>query len=403
MSVAALVARVGEVLGRGHALFGQPPASGGSAALDASTGLTRAGDLVATGQQRMTALAGALPDSYGRFTNQTGPVLVSAATADTGLSAQLQDAASSDRAGRQASGSVVNAAASDTSTLAPTTSTAAGQRALISALRTRVAQQQQLITTQQARSAQLAAAVRSLGYSGAQPVGGGGSPAGMSMGGMPFGGGGGGSGSGGGSPLSGLSGLSSLSKLIARPRSAARPSQAAGLAIPDRVVGTPLGALTLNSGPREVAAAIIHEAQRRGYSPYQTTAILADAMQESALSLRRLRRVVRPQSVADRIGLRLTRRRAVRHRNMSAAISSAAKSGGPVRIWAATPLARDLSLCPGQLGRSHTDRSKLDLAFYRGQLGHRPYRWRIVRRKSGRPGRAVRLFGDTSHPTTADP
>jgi hypothetical protein len=41
--------------------------------------------------------------------------------------------------------------------------------------------------------------------------------------------------------------------------------------------------LTLDSSPREVAAAIIHEAQRRGYSPRQTIAILADAMQESAL------------------------------------------------------------------------------------------------------------------------
>ena len=35
-----------------------------------------------------------------------------------------------------------------------------------------------------------------------------------------------------------------------------------------------------------MAAAIIHESQRRGYSPYQTTAIPADAMQESNLSPR---------------------------------------------------------------------------------------------------------------------
>jgi hypothetical protein len=35
-----------------------------------------------------------------------------------------------------------------------------------------------------------------------------------------------------------------------------------------------------------VASAIIHEAQRRGYSPYQTTAILSDAMQESNLKPR---------------------------------------------------------------------------------------------------------------------
>jgi hypothetical protein len=55
---------------------------------------------------------------------------------------------------------------------------------------------------------------------------------------------------------------------------------------PGRAVGTPLGALTPDSSPREVAAAIIHEAQRRGYAPYQTTAILATAMEESNLSPR---------------------------------------------------------------------------------------------------------------------
>jgi hypothetical protein len=50
-------------------------------------------------------------------------------------------------------------------------------------------------------------------------------------------------------------------------------------------VGAPFGALTLDC-PREVAAAIIYEARRHGYSPYQTTAILADALQESNLSPR---------------------------------------------------------------------------------------------------------------------
>ena len=54
-------------------------------------------------------------------------------------------------------------------------------------------------------------------------------------------------------------------------------------AAPRGDVGTPLGGLTLDSTPREVAAAIIHEARRRGYSPNQTIAILSTAMQESGL------------------------------------------------------------------------------------------------------------------------
>ena len=67
--------------------------------------------------------------------------------------------------------------------------------------------------------------------------------------------------------------------------SAARSEGSPGLpgSTPRGDVGTPLGGLTPDSPPREIAAAIIHEAHRRGYSPHQTIAILADAMQESAL------------------------------------------------------------------------------------------------------------------------
>lgn len=59
-----------------------------------------------------------------------------------------------------------------------------------------------------------------------------------------------------------------------------------GLRSPGGPVRTPLGAFTPDSSPREVASDIIHEAHRRGYSPYQTTAILADAIQESNLNPR---------------------------------------------------------------------------------------------------------------------
>lgn len=197
------------MLGRGHALFGEPPASGGTAALDSGTGLSTAGDLVRNGQQRVSALSGALPAKYTSFATDAGPALEAAANADHALSTNLRDAAGADRNGRQTSGSVVNGAASDTAALAPSTSTAGGQRALVSALRARVAQQQQVIAAHKAQDARLAAMVRSLAYS---RRGGGGMP----MGGMPFGGGGGGFGGGsggGGGPLSGLSGLSSLTGL----------------------------------------------------------------------------------------------------------------------------------------------------------------------------------------------
>jgi hypothetical protein len=213
VSVGALVQQVGEVLGRAHALFGDPPASGGVAALDAGSGLAAAGDLVRGGQQRMSGLSGVLPVKYGGFATDAGAALDGGAGTDNSLGGQLQDAAGADRSGRASSGAVVNGAATDTASLAPLSGTPAGQRALITALRARVAQQQQVVNAYKTRDARLAAVMRSLAYS--QGRGGGG---GMPMGGMPFGGGGLGSSSGGGgSPLGGLSGLGSpLASLVGR-------------------------------------------------------------------------------------------------------------------------------------------------------------------------------------------
>ena len=267
--------QVGEVLGRGHALFGDPPASGGTAATTSGAGLTAAGDLVRGGHQRIAALSGALPAGYTTFATDAGPALDAAAKADDTLGTNLRDAAGADRSGRGTSGSVVNGAASDTAALAPSTQTAAGQRALVSALRARLAQQQQVISAYTSRDARLAAVLRSLAYRPGGPGGG------MPMGGMPSGGMGGSSG-GGSSPLSGLSGMGGPATMLAGSFS----PRDSGLVSPAGVSGTPLGALTLNSSPREVAAAIIHEAHRRGYSPSQTVPILADAMQESNLNPR---------------------------------------------------------------------------------------------------------------------
>jgi hypothetical protein len=275
VSVDALVQQVAEVLGRGHALFGDPPSSGGTAATTSGAGLTAAGGLVRGGHQRITALSGALPAGYTTFATDAGPALDAAGKADDALGTNLRDAAAADRFGRGTSGAVVNGAASDTAALAPSTQTAAGQRALVSALRARLAQQQEVISAYTSRDARLAAIFRSLAFGQGSPAGG------MSMGGMPSGGIGGGSG-GGLSPMSGLSGLGGPATMLAggfSPRDS-------GLVAPAGVAGTPLGALAVNSSAREVAAAIIHEARRRGYSPSQTVPILADAMQESNLSPR---------------------------------------------------------------------------------------------------------------------
>ena len=158
--------------------------SGGTAALNAGSGLAAAGEVVRGGQQQISALSGALPVKYGGFATDATVALDGAAGADGNLSGQLRDAAGADRSGRASSGAVVNGAATDTASLAPVSGTPAGQRTLIAALRARVAEQQQVVSAYKARDARLAALVRSLAYG--QGRGGGGMP----MGGMPFGGGG---------------------------------------------------------------------------------------------------------------------------------------------------------------------------------------------------------------------
>jgi cell wall-associated NlpC family hydrolase len=159
--------------------------------------------LVRGGAAQMSGLSGALPASYGIFAADAGPVLDSAAGADGALNGQLNNAATSDTSGHTTSGAVLTAASTDTSTLAPATGTPAGQRALVAALRARVAEQLQVVNAYKQRDARLAAMLRNLQYSR-----GGGGGGGNPMGSMPFSGLG-----GGGGGLGGLSSLGSLASL----------------------------------------------------------------------------------------------------------------------------------------------------------------------------------------------
>lgn len=182
VSVGAVVAQVGEVLGRAHSLFGDPPASGQGPAAGSVMKLSGAGEMVRSGQAQMAPLSGQLATNYATFAGGAGPALDTLAGNDRALSTQLDEAARTDRTGRTSSGGVVNGAAADTNGLAPLTNTPAGQKALLVALRNRVAQQQQVVQAYKTRDAQMAAMLRSMAYGGRGGVGGG-SP-------MPTGGGG---------------------------------------------------------------------------------------------------------------------------------------------------------------------------------------------------------------------
>jgi len=193
------VAEVERVLGRAHALFGDPAQWGGSAALGAGSRLASSGERV-RGGQHMSRLSGQMPSSYGVFAADAGSALNDLAGTDDGLGAALNDAAGGDRSGRADSGAVVTGAAVDSAALQPISGTPAGQHALLAALRSRVSQQQQVVAAYRARDAQLAGLLRSLAY--ARRDGAGDIPTGS---GIPWGG----VGLGGGmlSRLSGLTGM----------------------------------------------------------------------------------------------------------------------------------------------------------------------------------------------------
>jgi hypothetical protein len=272
--VVGLIHHVEEILGRGHGLFGGAGAAGGPAC-EGGGGLTDAANQLHTPSQLMAGQRGALAAHYRVLTAEAGHGLHDAARTDGRLSRRVRAAGRADSAGWAGSAAAVDGAHADAADLAPLAATPAGQRALIGALRARLSQQQRTIAAARARDARLAATLRSLGYhapgrrSGRIPLSGGASGGAPGAGRPP-------ARPGGGSPLP----VALVGSTHGAALRGVRPS------VPGAATGTPLGALTPDSSPRQVAAAIIGEAHRRGYSRHQITAILADALQESNLNPR---------------------------------------------------------------------------------------------------------------------
>lgn len=189
---------VEQVLSRGHALFGRPSTAGAQLG-DGGQGLVGVTDRLRRAQSQMGALTGVVTAHYDRWVKDA----VRAMDATSGTDAVLRDgvraAGHANGSGWATSAAVAQGAAADTAGLAPTVHTPGGQRALIAALRARLAQQQHLIEAYQARDVRLAAVVRSLRYAQRGGV------AAIPLGAMPLGTRA--SGGPGAALLSGLSGL----------------------------------------------------------------------------------------------------------------------------------------------------------------------------------------------------
>jgi cell wall-associated NlpC family hydrolase len=198
VSVEGLVQHVEQVLARGHALFGWPSVAGGQLG-EGQWGLASAGECLASVRAQMSGLAGGLPTHYGRWAVDAVRFVDAATDADIAVRDRVRAAGHADYSGGVASAAVLDRAAIDATGLAPMGHSAAGRRALIAALRTRLVQQQRLINAYRARDVQLAAVLRSLRYSRRPAIGA------MPLGATAFGGRG-----YGGSPLPLLSGLSGL-------------------------------------------------------------------------------------------------------------------------------------------------------------------------------------------------
>jgi len=162
VNVAALVRYVGEVLGRGQALFGDPVETADAAS--AGTRLHGTAQLVGAGRRRFTSEAGDFAAGYDRSAARGAAALERLGRLDGRLSGALTDAAGADRGGRTQSGVVIDGAVANTVALAPWSGSPAAQKLLINQLRAHVARQQKLIAAYRARDAELAAAVRLMRY-----------------------------------------------------------------------------------------------------------------------------------------------------------------------------------------------------------------------------------------------
>jgi hypothetical protein len=187
--------------------------------------------------------------------------------------------------GRSGATGVRQTAQSAAAAIAPATGSPAGVKVLVSTMDERMADMQRQIDTTKAQNKLLAGRMRQMVMAyRAMGAGGPGGALGAARGAMGGGGGGmpsmGGFGGGG---IPGMSALSGLPASLAGLRgSGGSETSTAGEGILAGA-GSGIGRLTLNSSPKEVAAAIIAEARRRGYSKRQAIAILSTAMQESGL------------------------------------------------------------------------------------------------------------------------
>jgi hypothetical protein len=164
VSMDAVVRQIGELLSRSHALFAGPGSSGAPTGAESGVRLADAGQRLQAGGDGIAQLAGRLSDGYASFSDSATAGMSALAGSDVQLSRHLERATEKHQRGHAASAAVVAAATTDKAALFALTLTPAGQHAVLSALRARVAEQQRIIADTRADAAATAAAIRALNY-----------------------------------------------------------------------------------------------------------------------------------------------------------------------------------------------------------------------------------------------
>ena len=253
--VGAYLVQIDRVLGAGQALF--PAFSPGSRDLSATGPVVPA----VPRDSQLGSGAGVAGQDYRRSWD-----------AVAGLDARMETTAAQGstvgQSGRSSATGMRTGAAAVAAAMAPAADTPAGVKMLVSNMDERLATMQRQIATTKVQNKLLAMRLRQvlMAYRTVSPLG-------VRIGGLP-----GMGGDPGSRTLAGLGRAGGPTQTALRSLTPDIPSvQMATRA------GSSLGRLTSESGRREVAAAIIHEALRRGYSPRQTIAILSTALQESDL------------------------------------------------------------------------------------------------------------------------
>jgi hypothetical protein len=164
-------AEVQAAIDRAQSLFAADPEPS-TAAATAAGAITGAGQTNTAAGQLTGGLSGALIAEHKSFVDQSAGTLIPAARSDATLNAHLTTAATLTQTGAARLATIAGQTQA-TSHAAATVSTPAGERAILTALRSQLARASQVVNSTQQQAAGLAGQIRALQYPRDTPTSGG--------------------------------------------------------------------------------------------------------------------------------------------------------------------------------------------------------------------------------------